>query len=182
MDGLQEELKKSKKQGYMSEDFALIALQIANKIIYQKKYKHIKLEAKEEAISIFSEKLCKNWQKLNPESSIMSYISQIANNTLINLFKSHDNNKRKLESYKEHLINSEQKTFEKKILIRYNINISELPHTKRSAIFFEILKQYKLGHDVYYISELIGIDKVIVNNLIQLYNKIGYNAVYKVQL
>lgn len=89
-------LRECHDKGYLTNEFAVEALKIAN-IHIAKKDRSYCHQIKEETIAHFSSKLVRKWNMLNPEKSPFSYINTMAYTSLLDVSKKEDLYKRKKE-------------------------------------------------------------------------------------
>jgi hypothetical protein len=80
---MKEELEICHELGELTEEFAIIAIEIASKQINRKKA--IPYSVREEAISSFSLKLVRKWHLIKPDKYPQSYINLMASSTLIDI-------------------------------------------------------------------------------------------------
>lgn len=82
---MREELKECFEKGYLTNEFATLAMEVARKQINKKS--RIPESVRLDALSDFSLKLVRKWEKLNPEKYPLSYINLMASNSLTDLLR-----------------------------------------------------------------------------------------------
>jgi hypothetical protein len=80
---MKEQLEECHTLGYLTEEFAVIAMSIASKQINRRKA--IPYSVREEAISSFSLKLVRKWHLIKIDGYPQSYINMMASSTLIDI-------------------------------------------------------------------------------------------------
>lgn len=80
---MKEQLEECHRLNYLTNEFAIIAIEIASKQINRRKA--IPFSVREEAISSFSLKLVRKWKLIKSDKYPQSYINMMASSTLIDI-------------------------------------------------------------------------------------------------
>ena len=98
---MQEKLRECHKLGYLTDDFAILAMDVAKKRINNHKNQNIPYSAREEAFSVFCFKLTTKWGKIDPEKYPGSYLNFMAHNCLMDVLRVFNRDLKRIDSIKE---------------------------------------------------------------------------------
>lgn len=168
-------LEESLELEYLTNDFAVVAIDIAKKQINRRQ--DIPASAREEALGRFTVKFVEKWQKIKPEGNIKSYISTMAYTSLMDELRKfkryHIDDRENLEKnncwpHKNELIIFSNVLKEAEIQSGNQLSVEQREVLKR-----EVMKMHRAGMSSRHIAKQIGISKSCVNNWVKWYKTRG---------
>lgn len=164
---LKDELRKCKKLGFLTNEFATMAIEIASKRI--NKRSDLPHAVRDDALSAFSLKLVRKWELINPEKYPQNYINLMASSSLIDtqrLFK------KDLDKWAA--IEEKRKIEESFLFVAPpEMDFRKLTLEERASIKKGIIRLLKSGVSQIEISRQIHIPRVTLWRWEQEYKKLG---------
>lgn len=170
--------------GHVTNEFAAMAMEVGRRVIYSDR--NVRLENKEDACSIYYVKFMKKWQKINPENNIKAYLSQMANNTLIDEKRKFKTNFDKNNNFFNHVVinatnriqqfEEEQKTLLETIDMKSG---HDLGKQERIALRREVFKLLNEGLSQYRVALVTGLNKSTLSRWVKEKEKLGKAFIFK---
>ena len=163
---MKEQLQECHDKGYLTDDFAILAMSLAEKRINRKKNQNIPFSAREEAYSTFCYKLVTKWQKISPDKSPNSYINLMAHNCLMDVLRSFNRDLKRVDSIQNK--NNIEKDVKNVFVTPQKVDIRTLSRKERASIKREVIKLLRNGISK---SEIERQTQIPRNTIIRWHNK-----------
>lgn len=168
MANLRELLEESHRLGYLTEELATECLERAKRQV-SKKWQ-IPEQAREEAISNFTYRLVRFWQKMNPEKQPASYLSAMISSSLIDVQRAYDRRRKKIERIENEKGDEFYEVFNSSTP---SLDLIRMKAGHKSIIRRQIIQAIKSGVSKKELSRVTGIRKATIIKWHQLYLKHG---------
>ena len=168
---MQEDLKKCHNLGYLTEEFATLAMEAARERIFSGKNQTIPHCAKEEAFGNFCLKLTMKWEQIDPEKHPKAYLHFMAHNCLMDILRKFNSTLKKIDRVERD--NEIKKGINNINVTPTKIDIKTLPKHERAAIKRSIIKILKKGVSKCEIERKTGIPRMTLIRWEQKHKEIG---------
>lgn len=168
---MQEKLRECHRLGYLTNEFATMAMDIAKKRINNHKNQNIPYSAREEAFSIFCFKLTTKWEKIDPEKYPGSYLNFMAHNCLMDVLRVFNRDLKRIDSIKDK--NNIEKETNNILYTPTNLDLRTLSRQERAVIKKHVIKLLNKGISKYEIERKTGIKKLTLIKWHKKHKEIG---------
>ena len=168
---MQEDLKKCHEVGYLTEEFAILAMAAAKERIFSGKNQNIPHCAKEEAFGNFCLKLTMKWEQIDPTKHPKAYLHFMAHNCLMDILRKFNSTLKKIDRVERD--NDIKKGINNINVTPTKINIRGLPKDERAAIKRAIIKILKKDVSKCEIERKTGIPRRTLIRWEQTHKSIG---------